>query len=454
MMMMNIKSRKTLTRLVGAGQGRHKQLTTSASSIVNRRQPVSRGRLAEAMMMMMMRVLAAAACLCGSTLAAPLPPTAAVGDDGVLDGELDGVLDGELPQLANAGSVAATVDAEPQQYKAVPFELSQVTLTPGSRLATQMDANTDWLLGLNESRLTCIYTSAANLTCSSTGVPYKCVAGSEKPLCEPYAHPQYYGHFLGHYLSATALTFANSGNGSIKARADSIVSTLAKAQAAHTANGQKGFLFPYDVRSFQNLYDKGSPGGNCEPVCVPFYVLHKLLAGLLDQHTHAANPAALGMATQLADWVTQSVEAQIKAAGILKWQGVLDTEWGGLNEALFNLYAITGDPTHLSTGLRFNHWAFTAPLALGQDDLDGAANIFFCCAMPFLYKTRLYICQDRLGTNIQGNAETGAVSRREPRQRRRQSRQYSPSRDCWERPCELSTNAPCKCNDIAARQLF
>ena len=111
MMMMNIKSRKTLTRLVGAGQGRHKQLTTSASSIVNRRQPVSRGRLAEAMMMMM-RVLAAAACLCGSTLAAPLPPTAAVGDDGVLDGELDGVLDGELPQLANAGSVATTVDAE------------------------------------------------------------------------------------------------------------------------------------------------------------------------------------------------------------------------------------------------------------------------------------------------------------------------------------------------------
>lgn len=30
------------------------------------------------------------------------------------------------------------------------------------------------------------------------------------------------------------------------------------------------------------------------------------------------------------------------------------------------------DPSHLSTGLRFNHWQFTDPLALGQDALDGS----------------------------------------------------------------------------------
>ena len=47
------------------------------------------------------------------------------------------------------------------------------------------------------------------------------------------------------------------------------------------------------------------------------------------------------MATKLADWVTQSVEGAIKTGGIHKWQGVLNTEWGGMNEALFNLYAIT-----------------------------------------------------------------------------------------------------------------
>ena len=42
------------------------------------------------------------------------------------------------------------------------------------------------------------------------------------------------------------------------------------------------------------------------------------------------------------------------------------------NQALYNLYAITGDPSHLSTGRRFNHYQWTAPLAIGVDVLDGS----------------------------------------------------------------------------------
>ena len=91
------------------------------------------------------------------------------------------------------------------QFAAVPFALSAVALAPGSRLARQMGANTEWLLSLDEVRLTCLYTSAANLTCSSTGVPYRCVPGGKKPACTPYPHYSFCGHFLGHYLSATAL---------------------------------------------------------------------------------------------------------------------------------------------------------------------------------------------------------------------------------------------------------
>jgi hypothetical protein len=316
---------------------------------------LSPGTVLDLVARIMMRVLfsaAAVATFLRGSCPAPLPPAAA--SDGAV---------GPQPQLA-----------------AVPFALSQVELTPGSRLRSQMDANTNWLLGLNESRLACLYTSAANLTCSSSGVPYRCVAGAQKPACDPYPHVAYYGHFLGHYLSATALAFANTGNASIKARADSVVNTLAKVQTAHTANGEPGLIFPFDVRSFQNLYDKADPSGrpgdnsagNCEPVCVPWYVVHKILAGLLDQHTHAGNPLALEMATKLAAWVTQSVEGAIKSGGIRKWQSVLNIEWGGMNEALFNLYSITHDPVHFTTGLRFNHWQFTSPLAIGQDDLDGS----------------------------------------------------------------------------------
>lgn len=44
------------------------------------------------------------------------------------------------------------------------------------------------------------------------------------------------------------------------------------------------------------------------------------------------------MATKMGDWVTSSVEGAIAQYGIAKWQGVLNTEWGGMNEALYNLY--------------------------------------------------------------------------------------------------------------------
>jgi len=53
------------------------------------------------------------------------------------------------------------------------------------------------------------------------------------------------------------------------------------------------------------------------------------------------------------------------------WQKVLGTEWGGMNEVMFNLYNITGDEKYLSTGYAFNHWRWSAPLAAGQDDLAG-----------------------------------------------------------------------------------
>ena len=62
------------------------------------------------------------------------------------------------------------------------------------------------------------------------------------------------------------------------------------------------------------------------------FFFQKVLAGLLDQHTRAHNPQALGMATALADWVAQSVEGAVARGGIAKWQGVLNTEWGGMND--------------------------------------------------------------------------------------------------------------------------
>ena len=50
---------------------------------------------------------------------------------------------------------------------------------------------------------------------------------------------------------------------------------------------------------------------------------------------------------------------------------MLNTEWGGMNEVMYNLYDVTGTEAYLETGKKFNHWQWTAPLAIGADDIDG-----------------------------------------------------------------------------------
>jgi hypothetical protein len=44
---------------------------------------------------------------------------------------------------------------------------------------------------------------------------------------------------------------------------------------------------------------------------------------------------------------------------------------GGMNDALWRLAALTGDAQWADTAGYFNHWAWTAPLAVGEDDLAG-----------------------------------------------------------------------------------
>ena len=142
--------------------------------------------------------------------------------------------------------------------------LSQVTLAPGSRLATIFDRNTDFLLNLNSTRLMCLYTSAANITGTFA-----------RPTCNAYGHPQYYGHYLGHWLSATAMVVEVSGSAAAVAKNAEIVKGIAAVQDAWTGIGMAGYVFPYSIVSWANLF--GNPSRNCDPVCVPFYVYHKML---------------------------------------------------------------------------------------------------------------------------------------------------------------------------------
>jgi hypothetical protein len=98
---------------------------------------------------------------------------------------------------------------------------------------------------------------------------------------------------------------------------------------------------------------------------VPWYNLHKTFAGLRDAWLVAGNKQAREVLLQLGDWCDRIV------AGLSdqQMQRMLDTEHGGMNEVLADLYAISGDQKYLKLARRFCHEAVLGPLMDHQDRL-------------------------------------------------------------------------------------
>lgn len=70
------------------------------------------------------------------------------------------------------------------------------------------------------------------------------------------------------------------------------------------------------------------------------------MAGLLDAYTFLGNDLALSMVKAEAEYFMRYYDNVIAVNGTEHWLLMLETEFGGMNEVLFNLYDITGDPEH------------------------------------------------------------------------------------------------------------
>jgi uncharacterized protein len=184
--------------------------------------------------------------------------------------------------------------------------------------------------------------------------------GWEKPTS------QVRGHTTGHLMSGLALTYANTGSEAALARGRYLVSELAALQArARQAGFHPGYLSAFPEVFFDWL-EQG------RTVWSPYYMIHKYLAGLIDQYQLAGDAQALDVAVKLGDWVDWRT-ARLPYA---QMQMVLQTEFGGLPEALANLYTITGAERYLATAQRFYHAQVLDPLADGMDVLPGLqANV-------------------------------------------------------------------------------
>jgi DUF1680 family protein len=249
-----------------------------------------------------------------------------------------------LAAAISRGSITPAVSPQAQ-----PFPLSQVRLLDGPfRDAMLRDEN--YLLSLDCDRLLRNFRVNANLPTDAK--PY---GGWEDPNCELR------GHSVGHYLSACSLMFASTGDARFKERVDKIVAGLAECQNALATNGSHAGYLSAFPESFIDRVE------NRQNVWAPWYTLHKIMAGLLDANQLCGNAQALEVLTNMANWVKFRVDNVPEE----KMQASLDTEFGGMNEVLANLYGVTGNPDYLKTAEAFNQKKIFDPLARGQDKLNG-----------------------------------------------------------------------------------
>ena len=251
------------------------------------------------------------------------------------------------PLLAAVAPAArATSAAATGRGAARPFPLSRVRLLPGPfEQARALDAR--YLLSLNADRLLHGFRSHAGLAPKAARY-----TGWESGVLCP-------GHTLGHYLSACSMMWASTGQAAFRRRVAYVVDELHACQQA--ARSGLVCAFPDGDAQLRNAI-AGRPVTG-----VPWYTMHKILAGLLDAHGQAAHPRALPVLRRLADWMVQATQG----IGDERFQQMLGIEFGGMNEALADLHALTGDARYLQLAQRFNHRALLDPLAEGRDTLDG-----------------------------------------------------------------------------------
>jgi DUF1680 family protein len=236
---------------------------------------------------------------------------------------------------------AATASVEP-------FDLADVRLLD-SPFKQAMDINARYLLSLEPNRF--LHYFRVNAGLKPKGPEY---GGWESPTTGA-------GRCLGHYLSALSLQYRATGDVRFKERADYIVSELASCQQANGfLSAQANLAGPFAALA-------AGHGDALQKSRVPWYIQHKMFAGLRDAYCLTGSIQAKRILVRLADWAA-AVTADLTRN---QFQIMLAQEYGGMQEVLLDVYALTGDRRYLDLARRFQDDATFGPLAAKIDKLAG-----------------------------------------------------------------------------------
>lgn len=162
------------------------------------------------------------------------------------------------------------------------------------------------------------------------------------------------GHTLGHYLKAVAQAYATTGDAKLKKKLDDIVTELKESQL------ESGYLSAFEEQLFDNVERN-------QPCWVPWYTMDKIIAGLNACYCLAGNETALEIVKKLGNWVYERTAKWTKDVQ----NTVLAVEYGGMNEAMYELYQITGEEHYREAAHKFDEIALFTPIRAKQDILNG-----------------------------------------------------------------------------------
>ncbi len=150
------------------------------------------------------------------------------------------------------------------------------------------------------------------------------------------------GHTMGHYLTALSQAYVNAATPSsdrkkIYGRITELIDGLAECQRKNGFLWGASFLSVNVEEQFDNVEK-----GRCDifkEAWVPWYTMHKILEGLISVYAETGYKPSLDIACRLGDWVCDRTK---------KWNDdtrrtVLSIEYGGMNDAMYDLYALTGE---------------------------------------------------------------------------------------------------------------
>jgi len=180
------------------------------------------------------------------------------------------------------------------------------------------------------------------------------------------------GHTIGHYLSAVAQAYANPGvsaadKNTLYSMITALIDGLLECQCH--SRGKENFLFGAVMADSENVeiqFDNIEKNltNIITQAWVPWYTLHKILAGVLDTYKLTGYKPALKLAKGIGDWTLCRATGWDEATA----QQVIRIEYGGMNDALYELFALTGEDKYAVAAHYFDSVELFERIKAGGDN--------------------------------------------------------------------------------------